>query len=149
MRKVESYIQCHAGLLPKVRDGTSPMAFCFPSMCSVINGHVLFVLSCRASACTECSATRDFWEARCKTQATVGMLLLKSTTHFSAKTQHTPSITSHSSNMPAISRSELVMLPVGFPNDLISFRISSGHSHRNTVGMHSESSPRTTTLPTP
>jgi hypothetical protein len=88
-------------------------------MRSVINGHVFFDLSLRASACTKCSATRGFQEARCETQATVVVLLLNSATCFSAKTLHTPSITSHSSNMPAISRSELVMLSVGFPNDLI------------------------------
>jgi hypothetical protein len=83
-----------------------------------------------------------FWEVRCETQATIGMLSLNSATCFSAKTPYTPSITSHSSNMPTISRSELVMLPVGFPNDIISFQKPPSHFYRNTVGMHSESSPR-------
>jgi hypothetical protein len=109
---------------------------------------LFFALSRRTSACTKCSATRDFQEARRETQAAVGVLLLKSATRFSTKTLHTPSITSHSSNMPPISRSELVMPPVTFLNDLISFQMSTGHSQLNTVGMHSESSPRTTP-PTP
>ncbi len=34
VRKVKSDVQCNLRLLPKDQDGTSAMAFCFPSMCS-------------------------------------------------------------------------------------------------------------------
>ena len=59
--------------------------------------------------------------------------------HFSCRESQTPSITSHRKSIPAISRSKLVMLPVGFVNDFMSALISGGHSQRNTVGTHVKS----------
>ena len=143
-----SVVQCHAGLLPNDLDGISEMALHFPSICRVVRGQVLLAFMRSASAWTKCSAITDLRDASLVTHATVDELSLKRATHFSCTESQTPSITSHRRSIPAISRSELVMLPVGFANNFMSALISGGHSQRNTVGTHVESSP-TTTPPTP
>ncbi len=94
-------------------EGTSEMAFCFLSMYSAVRGQVLFDFCLKASAWTRCSATMDFREAKRVTHDNVGELLLNSAAHFSCSGWQTFSITSQSRRMPAISKSELVMPPVG------------------------------------
>ncbi len=149
VRKSVSVVQCHTGLLPNDLDGISEMALRFPSMCRVMRRQDLLAFMQSASAWTKCSAITDLQDASLVTHdATVGELSLKRGTRFSCRESQTPSITSHRRSIPAISRSELVMLPVGFANDFMSALISGGHSQRNTVGTHVESSP-TTTPPTP
>ncbi len=113
VRKSVSEVQCHVGLLPKDLEGTSEIAFHFPSMCSAIRGQVLFDLSLKASAWTRCSATMNFSEAKRVTHDTVGKLSPNSAARFSCSGWQTFSITSQSRRMPAISKSELVMPPVG------------------------------------
>ena len=140
--------QCHSLLLPNDRDGTSAISFFFPSMCVVISGHALFVFRRSANACTNCSATSDVFDASRFIQLIEGVLSPNNATVFSVRSPPTPSITSQANTIPAISRSELVIPPDGFSTDLTSFDISSGHFHRNTVGIHSEHSPNTTP-PTP
>jgi hypothetical protein len=80
---------------------------------------------------------------RC-TQLTEGLLSLNSATLFSTRLVHTCSIMSHNRRRPAISRSEFVIVPPVFFSDIIAAVISGGHWNRNTVGQHSESSPRIT-----
>ena len=141
-------LQCHSLLLPNDRDGTSAISFFFPSMCVVISGHAFFALRRSANACTNCSATCDCFDASLFIQLIEGVLLPNSAIVFSVRSPPTPSITSHASTNPAISRSELVSLPAGLLNDFTSSVISSGHLHLNTVGIHLDPSPNTTP-PTP
>ena len=82
------------------------------------------------------------------TQLTEGELSLKSAICLWQRSFAVPSMQSHKSRYPAISRSELVSLPLGLSKDATSFRISSGHCKRKTVGVISDSSPMTTP-PTP
>ena len=108
----------------------------------------MLVLIQRASACTKCSATSDLREARRFVHPTAGELSLNSATRFSCKGWHTASITNHRMRTPTISKSELVLVPVGFENDRTLAVTSCGHSQRKTVGMHSDVLP-ITTPPTP
>ena len=82
------------------------------------------------------------------TQLTDGELSLKSAMCLWQRSFAVPSMHSQRRRYPAISRSEFVILPLGLSKDTTSFRISSGHCKRNTVGGISESSPMTTP-PTP
>ena len=148
VRKDSSNVQCHAGVLPNDLEGTSEIALSLPSMWSVVKGHVLLFLIQRASACTKCSATSDLREARRFVHPTAGELSLKSATLFSCKGWHTASITNQRMRTPAISKSELVMVPVWFENNRTLVVTSFGHSQRKTVGMHCDVSP-ITTPPTP
>jgi len=140
--------QCHSLLLPNDRDGTSAISFFFPWMCVVINGHAFLAFNRSARACTNCSATSDFFDASFFVQLIDAMLSPKSATLFSVKSPTTPSITNHAITIPAISKSELVIRPFRFSTVITSFVTSSGHCHLKTVGMHSDSSPNTTP-PTP
>jgi len=91
-----------------------------------------------------CLATRDCLEARRLTQPIDGELSPSIAMCFSWRGLHTPSIVSHNSNRPAISRSEFVMVPLGFSNDTNCEQMSSGHCHQKTVGVHADSLPNTT-----
>ena len=117
-------------------------------MCVVISGHALLAFMRIASACTNCSATRDCLDANLSIQLIDGVLSPSSDIDFSFKSPPTSSITIHANSIPAISRSELVILPLGFVRDFTSFVMSSGHCHRKTVGIHLDPSPNTTP-PTP
>jgi hypothetical protein len=110
VRKDSSDVQCHAGVLPNDLEGTSEIELSLPSMWSVVKGQVLLVLIRRASACTKCSATSDFREARRFVHPTVGVLSLYSATR-------PASIINQRMRTPAISKSELVMMPIGFEKD--------------------------------
>jgi hypothetical protein len=91
-------------VLPNDLEGTSEIELSLPSMWSVVKGQVLLVLIRRASACTKCSETSDFREARRFVHPTTGELSLHSATRFA-------SITNQRMRTPAISKSELVMVP--------------------------------------
>jgi hypothetical protein len=82
VRKDSSDVQCHAGVLPNDLEGTSEIELSLPSMWSVVNGQVLFVLILRASACTKCSATSNLQEAKRFVHPTTGELSLNSATRF-------------------------------------------------------------------
>ncbi len=142
--KSASDVHVHAGLLPNERDGMSAILLRIPLICIGVNGHVCIVFRCRARAWTSCSATRDRFDASRATQLTVGKLLLKRVTCFSQRLRQTPSITSHSITSPAISKLELVSLPVGLIREMMLCLMSSSHSHQNTMGVHAEISPSTT-----
>ena len=79
VRKDSTNVQCHAGVLPNDLEGTSEIELSLPSMWSIVNGQVLFVLILRASACTKCLATSDLQEAKRFVYLTAGELSL---THF-------------------------------------------------------------------
>ena len=148
VRKDSSNVQCHAGVLPNDLEGTSEIELSLPSMWSVVKGQVLLVLILRASACTKCSATSDLREARHFVNPTAGELSLKSATRFPCKGWHTATITNQRMRTPAISRSEMVMVPIGFENNRTLVVTSCGPSQRKTVGMHCDVLP-ITTPPTP
>jgi hypothetical protein len=140
-----SDVQVHVGLLPKEHGGMSAILLCTPSMCNGVNGQVCIVFSRRAKAWTSCSATRDRFDASLVTQLMVGKLSsLNKVTRFSRRLLQMPSITNHSITSPAISKSELVSLPVGLFRDMMSCFMLSGHSQQNTTGVHAEISPSTT-----
>jgi hypothetical protein len=113
-----------------------------------ISGQARWILSHRARAWARCSSTRDRLEARRVTQPIVGELSLNSAIRFSRSGPHTSSIANQSNSRPAISRSEFVIVPFGFSNVFICDRMSLGHCHLNTVGVHPKSSPKITP-PTP
>ncbi len=146
MSKSASDVHVHAGLLPNKRDGMSAILLHIPLICIGVNGHVCIVFRRRARAWMSCSATRDRFDASRATQLTVGELSLKRVTRFLWRLRQTPSITSHSITSPAISKSELVSLPLGLVREMMLCLMSSGHSHQNTTGVHAEISPSTTPL---
>ena len=108
-----------------------------------VRGHALCNFTRhRARACIRFSATHEHRDPRHTTQPIEGELSPKRTTHFSASRPQMPSMTNHRRRRPAISKSELLMVPAGFSNeDTSCSRMSSGHRHLNTVGTHSDSLP--------
>ncbi len=141
-------LQCHSGTLPKDREGMSVIEFSTPGMWQGVIGHACLSLIRNANARTSCAATTECLDASLFTQLTVGSLSLNTATLFSLMSPHTVSITNHTSNRPAISKSEFVMCPCGFSKVTRSSLIAAGHSKRNTVGGHACDSPNTTP-PTP
>ena len=143
-----SVLQNHFGSEPNDRDGISASALSSPAMCKVVRGETRLRWMRNASARTNCIArTECFAASRC-TQWTVGELSLKSATWLCASGWHMSSIISHSIRSPAISRSELVIIPFGFVADTMLRETSSGHFRRNTVGVTGMFSP-TMTPPNP
>jgi hypothetical protein len=88
-----------------------------------------------------CLATRLERDAMQCTQLTVGLLLLKRATCFLVSGPQTCSIITHRIVNPASSKSELVILPIGFDLEITSSDISRGHLRQKTVGEHSDNSP--------
>ena len=117
-------------------------------MCAVISGHALLVFNRNAIACTNCSATFDCFDASLFIHPIDGVLSPINAIVFSVRSPPTPSTTNHAITIPAISRSELEILPPGLSADLTSNVTSFGHCHLKTVGTHLEFSPNTTP-PTP
>ncbi len=148
VRKSESESRCHAGLLPNDLEGTSEMAFCFPSIWRAVMGHVFLAFNRSARAWTRCSAMRDRRDANRITQDTKGELSLNRATRFSKSGSQTSYMTSQSRSTPAISKSEFVIHPVGLDVERTFDVISNGHFQRNTVGRQGVRSP-ITTPPTP
>ena len=143
-----SVSQRQEGLLPNERDGTLEIAFLLPAIWMGVRGHALCNFRRKAKACIKFSATLERRDPRRATQPINGELSPNSAIHFSASKPLIPSMTSHRSRRPAISKSELLMVPAGLSNESTWVRTSSGHCQRNTVGTHPDSSP-TTTPPTP
>jgi len=90
-----------------------------------------------------CIATSECFAASRCTQCTVGELSLNRATWASC-TRQTSSITSHNMRRPAISRSELVMVPVGLASEIMLSVMSCGHWSRNTIGATARRSPMMT-----
>ncbi len=110
-------------------------------MWSIVIGQIFFKLNQSARTRMSCSATRLEQDAMRCTQLTVGLLLLKRATCFLVSGLQTCSITNHTIVSPASSKSELVILPVGFDLEITSSDISWGHLRQKTVGEHSDNSP--------
>jgi hypothetical protein len=144
----ESDVHVHAGLLPNDRDGTSATAFCLPSICIGVSGHASMIFKQSARALMRCSATKDRRDASQVAQLTVGELSLKSFICFSRRSEHTPSMTSHSITNPTILRSEFEIVPVPFDDEIMFCFMLFGHSHQKTTGVHADGLPMTTP-PTP
>ena len=98
----------------------------------------------RVSARTSWAATRDVRDAIFVTQLTDGELSLNKAMCLWARSGAIPSRHSQRSRYPAISRSELVIFPLGLSIEISSFVMSGGHCNRKTVGGRSKSSPMTT-----
>jgi hypothetical protein len=115
-----SVLQCHRCSEPNERDGMSGEQRS----------------SCRrsASARSSCMAIVDCRDAIRSTQCTVGELSLNSATWAPVSSGHVASIVSQSSISPAISRSELVMVPLGLCWETRAAETSGGHCRRKTVG---------------
>jgi hypothetical protein len=116
------------------------MAFWSPTMWNIVIGQTFCKLKCSARIRISCSATRLERDAIHCTQLTVGLLLLKSANRFSAREPHTCSIISQRMTRPVSSRSEFVIMPLGFLSEITLAVISGGHCGRNTIGGHFNSS---------
>ena len=103
-------------------------------MCNGVSDDAFCVFSCSASAGISCIATLECLDASQSTQWTVRELLLNKAMCAPSNDGYTSSMTSHKSNKLAISKSELVMVPVGFVVDIMLFQISLGHWRQKTVG---------------
>ncbi len=148
MSKSASDVHFHAELLPNDCNGTLAILLHFPLICIGVRGHVCMAFRQSTRAWTSCSVTSDRLDASQVNQLTVGEFSPNNVICFSQKLGHTPSMTSHSINNPAIFRLEFVSLPVGLVNTMMSCLMSTGHSHLNTTGVHADSSPNMT-APTP
>jgi hypothetical protein len=144
--KSSSELHSHSLTLPKERDGISVSAFSTPRMCTGVRGHVCLTLSRKASARTSRAATRNLRDAILVTQLIIGELSLNSAICLCARSGAIPSRHSHRSSSPAISRSELLILPLGLLKDTRSADMSVGHCRRKTVGGSADSSPSMTPL---
>ncbi len=91
-----------------------------------------------------CVATVELCDARWMTQVTVGMLLLKSAKFASFRLHTTSSMMSRSSNSPAISRSEFVIIPLRFDADLTLDVVSMYVDTLSNIGPHSSPHPSIT-----
>jgi len=56
--------QCHCGSKPNEREGISVIAFCFPGMCSGVNGDARQICNHNANARMSCMAIFDRLDAR-------------------------------------------------------------------------------------
>ena len=124
------------------------MEFWSPAMWSIVIRQTFCMLSRRARFQISCSATRLEQHAIHCTQLTVGLLLLKIVTHFSASEPQTCSIMSQRMTRPASLMSKFVIVPFGFESDTTLAVMFGGHCSRDTVGGHSKSLP-IMTPPTP
>ena len=120
--------------LLKNRDATSAMIFFTPAIDQVIRGDAWLICKRIARARTSRAATMDLDELILLAQLTVGVL-----SHHAAAWESFSgarcSRTRYSPSNPAISKSELVISPVGLENDTTRSCISFGNSRRHTVGV--------------
>ena len=147
-KNYSSVVQCHFGSLPNDRDGISGIALRDPAMCMGVSGDTPTCFIRSASARSNWPAMSDPRAAIRRTQQTVGELSLNKPTCDSRRWGHTSSITSHRMSKPAISKSELVMLPFGLRTETKSAEMSGSYWSRNTVGVQALASPMMTP-PTP
>ena len=136
------------GFTAKRTRGNIHHCILFSRMCSGVSGNAPLTFSCKANARMSLAATSEPRAANRRTQCTVGELSLNSATCDAEPNMHTSSMANHRSRRPAISRSELVIVPFVLFSDTRSSLMNCGHSMRNTVGMHVPASP-TITPPTP
>ena len=112
VRNLLSFSKCHDAFHPYDREGTSPSAFLFPTMCRVISGDALFFLRRITMIRSRQLSAFDRFDAPRVCQATVAELLLHTPTcvnlvHTLASSTSQPSISA------TISKSELVMSLLG------------------------------------
>ena len=132
-----SHVKCQSFLYPNYCDGTSPSRFLIPAMWCELSGAVLRSLMRSDNTLTRRPATFEIRDANFVVQDTVGVLSdpIRMCFHFRQTTN--PSRTSHPRRNATISKSELVISPLGL--FFVSRRIfmSDGHSTRHTVGFNS------------
>ena len=143
-----SVLQVQRGVLPNEREGMSVSWFLAPAMWRVVNGDAFRIWSRSANARIKCIAIGDRRDANRWIQPTDGLLSLYRAIRAAERSSTIASIKSHTMTKPAHSRSEFVIVPVGFRSETSSRCTSFGHSNRNTVGGTAFSSP-TTIPPTP
>ena len=131
-----------AGLLPNKRDGISEITFCFPSMCMGVSGHAKWSLRHKDNVWTRCLTTREQFDVRHRTHLTVGELSVKSVMHFSRRSPLTHFFASQKMSRPTISRSEFVIVPLGFWKEIMFALMSSGHSQWNTIRVQAKLLPK-------
>ena len=144
VRNFWSSRKCHACLYPKERDGISAIRLCTPGICRGVKGHASLALIRYASALKSLLAGVERLDAILSIHPTDGLLSLSMRTCLWRRSLTTCSITSHNSTRPAISRSELVMVPPGLSSVWSWAFMLSGHSTLNTVGTHAVVIPNTT-----
>ena len=134
VRRSESVLQNHCGSDPNDWEGMSVIAFWTPAMCNGVSGDAFVSWSHKARTRISCIAMCEFRDAMRCTQCTVGELSLNSATCAPSRDGHTCSIESHKRSRPAISKSKLVIVPVGFARETRASLMSCGHCTRKTVG---------------
>ncbi len=134
-----SVAHAHLGSKPKDLEGMSVRVLSTPVMWRGVRGEHRRAWRRKASARIMCMAMRECLDANCCTQWTVGVLSLMSAICLFSNVGQTASMTSHSSRRPAISRSELVMDPVGFEVVTMLSVMYLGHLKQKTVGVTAES----------
>ena len=107
------------------------MSFSFPATCTMLSGAACEIRRRSASALTSLAAIFDFGDIF-DAHDTEGVLSQWRSSVRCLVTA-TPSQTNHWSNTPAISRSELVMVPLGFLSDTTLSVMSCGHCSLHTM----------------
>ena len=120
------------------RDGTSPSRFLIPVMWCKLRGAVSCSLMLSDNTLTRRPATFELRDTNFVVRDTVGVLSdpIRMCFHFRQTTN--PSGTSHPRRNAIISKSELVISPLGLCSVSRHLFMSGGHSMRHTVGFNSD-----------
>ena len=114
----------------------SAMILRTPAMDTVRHGDERWVCCLRARTLRRCPATTDFEDWSLLLHETAGVLSQKiPTVENCSDFGAICSKTSHARSTPAISRSELVIVPFGFEKETMLFVMSAGHCIRHTYGL--------------
>jgi hypothetical protein len=133
VRKFECEIL--AAVFFAARDATSAMSLFIPAMDTVSKGEERCTCCRNASARQRCPPSFDFEDASLVAHATAGVLSQKIPTFECCKCVGTMfSSTSHASRTPAISKSEMEIVPFLLLADTKFCCMSFGHNIRHTVG---------------
>jgi hypothetical protein len=117
----------------KVRDAVSAIVFLVPAMETDTRGEASLAWMRRARARVRRPATLDREELSLLVQLTVGVLSHHAVT-WTWQSATTCSRTRKCNSMPAISRSEFVIVLIGFWKEATLAWMSGGHSIRQTIG---------------
>ena len=131
-------MKCQSFLYTNDRYGTSPSRFLIPVMWCKLRRAVSRSLMRSNNTLTRRPATFEIRDANFVVQDTVGVLSdpIRMCFHFRQTTN--PSRTSHPRRNATISKSELVISPLGLCSVSRQLFMSGGHSTRNTVGFKSD-----------
>ena len=133
-----SHVKCQAFLHPNDCDGTSASRFFIPTMWCELGGAVSRFLMGSDNTLTSWPATFELRDADFFVQDTVGVLSYSVQMCFHFRQTTNPSRTSHPRRNATISKSELVISPLGLCSVSRQIFMSGGHSTRHTVGFNSD-----------